>query len=118
MIANKTGKKAGPPVVSMLSELVRLIGKAMGSAPQLTTLIPGLTLYKNTIPTAPNPCTYEPSLLVVAQGQKRVDLGKESFVFGETTFLLTSIELPIVSRVAQPVPRGRISRSSSNSIWG
>lgn len=99
MIANKTGKKAGPPVVSMLSELVRLIGKAMGSAPQLTTLIPGLTLYKNTIPTAPNPCTYEPSLLVVAQGQKRVDLGKESFVFGETTFLLTSIELPIVSRV-------------------
>src|SRR5580693_2357205 len=99
MIVKKTGTKAHPPVVSMLSELVRLIGKAIGSAAQLTTPIPGLTLYKNTIPTAPNPCTYEPSLLVVAQGQKRVDLGKQSFVFGETTFLLTSIELPIVSRV-------------------
>jgi AraC-type transcriptional regulator N-terminus len=33
------------------------------------------------------------------EGRKRVDLGKESYVFGETTFLLTSIELPIVSRV-------------------
>jgi hypothetical protein len=47
----------------------------------------------------PNPCTYEPSLLVIPQGRKRVDLGKESYVFGEITFLLTSIELPIVSRV-------------------
>ncbi|WP_409513354.1 AraC family transcriptional regulator [Edaphobacter aggregans] len=47
----------------------------------------------------PNPCTYEPSLLVIPQGRKRVDLGKESYVFGETTFLLTSIELPIVSHV-------------------
>jgi hypothetical protein len=63
------------------------------------TAVPGLTLYQNTVPTAPNPCTYEPSLLVIPQGQKRVDLGRESYVFGETTFLLTSIELPIVSRV-------------------
>jgi AraC-like DNA-binding protein len=40
-----------------------------------------------------------PSLLVISQGKKRVDLGKQSYVFGESTFLLTSIELPIVSRV-------------------
>ena len=33
------------------------------------------------------------------QGKKHVDLGKQSYVFGESTFLLTSIELPIVSRV-------------------
>jgi AraC-like DNA-binding protein len=44
--------------------------------------------------------TYEPSLLLIPQGKKRVDLGKESYVFGEATFLLTSIELPIVSRVS------------------
>ena len=30
----------------------------------------------------------------------QVDLGKQSYVFGESTFLLTSIELPIVSRVS------------------
>ena len=99
MMAKKTGAKADLAVASKLSELATLIGKAMGGAAQLTTPIPGLTLYQNTVPTAPNPCTYEPSLLVVSQGQKRVDLGKQSFVFGETTFLLTSIELPIVSRV-------------------
>src|SRR5580698_5814446 len=99
MLAKKTDAKTDSPAVSKLSELATLIGKAMGSTAQLATPVPGLTLYQNTVPTAPNPCTYEPSLLVVAQGQKRVDLGKQSFVFGETTFLLTSIELPIVSRV-------------------
>ena len=71
----------------------------MGNASEVSTAVPGLTLYRNTIPTAPNPCTYVPSLLVIPQGNKRVDLGKQSYVFGESTFLLTSIELPIVSRV-------------------
>jgi AraC-like DNA-binding protein len=52
------------------------------------------------VPTSPNPCAYEPSLLVIPQGQKRVDVGKQTLVFGEATFLLTSIELPIVSRVS------------------
>lgn len=40
-----------------------------------------------------------PSLLLIPQGKKRVDLGKQSYVFGGSTFLLTSIELPIISRV-------------------
>ena len=99
MRSNKTGAKGDPQVVSMLAALATLIGKAMGNASQMAMPIAGLTLYQNTVPTAPNPCTYEPSLLVIPQGRKRVDLGKESYVFGETTFLLTSIELPIVSRV-------------------
>jgi AraC-like DNA-binding protein len=95
----KTGTKGDPQVISMLANLATLIGKVMGTASQMAMPVAGLTLYQNTVPTAPNPCTYEPSLLVIPQGQKRVDLGKVSYVFGETTFLLTSIELPIVSRV-------------------
>ncbi len=99
MRSKKTGAKGDPHVLSMLANLAMQIGKVMGKASQVATQVPGLALYRNTAPTAPNPCSYEPSLLVIPQGQKRVDLGKESFVFGETTFLLTSIELPIVSRV-------------------
>jgi AraC-like DNA-binding protein len=99
MRSNKTGAKGDPKVVSMLADLATLIGKAMGNASQMAMPVVGLTLYQSTVPTAPNPCTYEPSLLVIPQGRKRVDLGKESYVFGETTFLLTSIELPIVSHV-------------------
>jgi AraC-like DNA-binding protein len=39
-------------------------------------------------------------LLIIPQGKKRVDLGKQSYCFGRTTFLLTSIELPIISQVS------------------
>ena len=56
-------------------------------------------LYRRTAPTVPNPSTYEPSLLVIAQGRIRVDLGKASYVFGQSRFLLTSLELPAVSQV-------------------
>jgi AraC-like DNA-binding protein len=88
-----------PSVTLALKELAASIGKALGGAADLSTGVPGLALYRNTAPTAPNPCTYEPSLLLIPQGKKRVDLGKQSYVFGGSTFLLTSIELPIVSRV-------------------
>ena len=112
MRSNETGTKGDRQVVSTLANLATLIGKVMGNASQMAMPVPGLTLYQNTVPTAPNPCTYEPSLLVIPQGRKRVDLGKESYVFGETTFLLTSIELPIVSRVCAASVERPTSRSS------
>ena len=100
MAARKSGHSEGSGVSQVLKELADTIGKAMGSSTELSSVVPGLALYQNTAPTAPNPCTYEPSLLLIPQGRKRVDLGKQSYVFGESTFLLTSIELPIVSRVS------------------
>ncbi|MGC4051838.1 MAG: AraC family transcriptional regulator [Paludibaculum sp.] len=48
--------------------------------------------------------TYEPSIAVIAQGRKRVELGQTTFVYGETSFLLTSIDLPITSQVVEASP--------------
>src|ERR1700693_5151265 len=100
MNAHKSGQSDDPQVVEVLHELADAISKVMGHASEVSTALPGLTLYRNTVPTAPNPCTYVPSLLLIPQGMKHVDLGKQSYVFGESTFLLTSIDLPIVSRVS------------------
>src|SRR5580700_4231655 len=99
MKARKSGQSYDPQIVQVLHELADEISKVMGNASEVPTAVPGLTLYRNIVPTAPNPCTYVPSLLLIPQGKKRVDLGKQSYVFGESTFLLTSIELPIISRV-------------------
>src|SRR5579862_2292816 len=96
----KARRERDPGVTQALKALARSIGKLLDDAAELSTGVPGLTLYRSTAPTAPNPCTYEPSLLLIPQGKKRVDLGKQSYAFGESTFLLTSIELPIVSRVS------------------
>src|SRR3954464_14267007 len=100
MAAQKSKLSDDPRVKQVLKELAGSISNTLKNATELSTDVPGLALYRNTAPTAPNPCTYEPSLLLIPQGKKRVDLGKQSYVFGESTFLLTSIELPIVSRVS------------------
>src|SRR5580700_11557579 len=99
-MGRKSMRADDPGVTHALKALTGSIGKALDDATELSTEVPGLTLYRSTAPTAPNPCTYEPSLLLIPQGKKRVDLGKQSYVFGGSTFLLTSIELPIVSRVS------------------
>jgi AraC-like DNA-binding protein len=83
----------------LLTELAKKISNSLGDSGERATEVPGLMLYRRTAPTVPNPSTYEPSLLVIAQGRIRVDLGKASYVFGQSKFLLTSLELPAVSQV-------------------
>ena len=45
--------------------------------------------------------TYEPGLIVVAQGRKSVDLGPRTFTYDASHYLVTSVDLPIISRVVE-----------------
>jgi AraC-like DNA-binding protein len=45
--------------------------------------------------------TYEPSVAIVVQGRKRVELGRRTFIYDAAQFLLTSIDLPVVSQVVE-----------------
>ena len=89
----------GSRLSQLLAELAVKISNSLGESGERATEVPGLMLYRCIAPTVPSPCTYEPSLLVIAQGRKRVNLGKTSYVFGQSRFLLTSLELPVVSQV-------------------
>src|SRR5271166_5491220 len=97
--------KSGTPVLNRAretrSELARKIAGAMGSAENRTTDIPGLTLHRRTAPTAPCSMTYQPGVTVIAQGRKRVELGRTIFIYDASRFLLTSVDLPVVSRVIE-----------------
>ena len=57
-------------------ELARKIALFVGSEDRLITEVPGLLIARRAAPTAPCSMTYEPSLVVVAQGRKRADLGR------------------------------------------
>jgi AraC-like DNA-binding protein len=83
------------------SELASKIASFMGSAEYRATDIPGLTLYRRTAPTTPSSVTYEPSIAVVAQGRKRVDLRRTTFIYDNSRYLLTSVDLPAVSQVIE-----------------
>ena len=73
----------------------------MGSAENRATDIPGVSLHRRTAPTTPCTATYEPGVTVIAQGRKRVDLGGTTFIYGESRYLLTSLDLPIVSQIIE-----------------
>ena len=64
------------------ADLARKIAFFVGSAENRATPIPGLTLHRRTTLTAPCSMTYEPSVTVLAQGRKRVDLGRTTFLYG------------------------------------
>jgi AraC-like DNA-binding protein len=49
--------------------------------------------------------TYQPSVTVMAQGRKRVDLGSTSFTYGPSQFLLTAVDLPVISRIVEASER-------------
>ena len=86
---------------TLRSELAHKIAAYMGSAENRATEIPGLTLHRRTAPTAPCSATYEPGVTVIAQGRKRVDLGRSTFIYGESRYLLTAVDLPIVSQIME-----------------
>jgi len=83
------------------AELAHKIALHTISAENRATDIPGLTLHRRSAPTSPCSLTYEPGVTVIAQGRKRVDLGRTTFIYGESTFLLTAIDLPIVSQILE-----------------
>lgn len=83
------------------ARLARRIALFVGHVENRTTAIPGLTLHCRTAPTAPCSMTYQPGITVMAQGRKRVELGHTTFVYGESSYLLTSVDLPIVSQIVE-----------------
>ncbi len=83
----------------MRTELARKIADRALAEGDTLTEIPGLRLYRRSVPTACASATYEPSLVVFLQGQKRINVGKTTYVCDGSNFLLTSVDLPVVSQV-------------------
>ena len=82
-------------------ELARRIALSVGSEENRATDIAGLTLHRRTATTAPCSMRYQPSVTVIAQGRKRVELGRNVFIYDPSRYLLTSVDLPVVSRVIE-----------------
>ncbi|MDE3186792.1 MAG: AraC family transcriptional regulator [Acidobacteriota bacterium] len=83
----------------MRIELARRIAAHARAEGDTFTEVPGLMLYRRSAPTACASATYEPGLVVFVQGQKRINLGGSTYLCDESNFLLTSVDLPVVSQV-------------------
>jgi AraC-like DNA-binding protein len=81
-------------------ELVERIGRTMhqdGSAQPL----PGMHLYRHSLPLEPVYSLVEPSVCVVAQGSKEFLLGERSFRYDPFHYLLVTVNLPYVGQVLE-----------------
>src|SRR5580658_11326340 len=100
----KANKNATPPpdrVRPLREALARKIASFIGPKEKLITAVPGLLLSRRTAPSAPISATYEPSLAVVAQGRKRATLAGTTFIFDQSRYLLTSLDLPVICNVIE-----------------
>lgn len=81
--------------------LARKITDFMGAAENKATDISGVSLHRRLAPTPPCRTTYHPGVIVIAQGRKQVNLGRNSFIYDASRFLLTAVDLPTVARVVE-----------------
>lgn len=102
---NKTAISSSDRRTELRKELARKIAFFAGSGELVITQVPGLRLSRRIAPTAPASATYEPSLAVVAQGRKRADLAGTTFIFDQSRYLLTSLDLPVICNVIEASER-------------
>lgn len=86
------------------ADLAEMVGKIALVDGDYSTAIPALMLYRRSKATDPMPCVFGMGLGIALQGDKRVTLGREIFDYGPGQFLVTSVDLPVVSYVTQASP--------------
>jgi AraC-like DNA-binding protein len=63
--------------------------------------LPRVTLIRSSGPTMAMPVIYQPSICVVAQGRKQAVLGDLMHVYDAATFVLASVDLPVIGSVIE-----------------
>ena len=94
-----TNREQAARVAELREELRRKIAAHTPNAGAHATAILGLTLYRRTAPDPCYPAMFEASLNVFVQGRKRITLAGTTYLCDESTFLLSSIDVPVVSEI-------------------
>lgn len=88
-------------MASATKTLAKQIEKWTQNTNLLETNIPGLKLTHWISPTPITSHTHQSSICLIAQGEKRVILGEESFIYDANHFLISSVDLPVISNILQ-----------------
>lgn len=87
-----------------IADLAQLISRFAPVCGMSGTAVPRLSLIRADRPSAPVPAVYEASLCIIAQGSKRVSLAGQSVVYDASSYLLVSVDLPLVGHVLEASP--------------
>ena len=67
----------------------------------LDTSIQGLSFHRWETPTEPTSYMLAPSICLIGQGRKRLFLGEEIYVYDAHRYLITSVDLPVVTQIIE-----------------
>jgi AraC-like DNA-binding protein len=81
-------------------ELVERMARAIPED-GISEVSPGLFLSRSSQPTEKVHCVFKPAFCVIAQGSKQVLLGEEVFRYDLGHYLISTVDLPIVSQVVE-----------------
>ena len=84
-----------------VKDLAATIARYTEQGERHSTAIPGLSLFRRSELSGPHVGLYQPSVCLVAQGAKRVQLGEDVFVYDSRRYLLTSVHLPTVVQLVE-----------------
>jgi len=84
-----------------VQQLVFFIHHHAPSSGTHQTCVPSLTLMHATHTSEPLESVYTPSICVVAQGAKTATLARETYRYDPSSYLVTSVELPINGRIIE-----------------
>jgi AraC-like DNA-binding protein len=102
MAKNRTEDVISQSELSELrADLVRRISAHVHVEGPVATDVPGLTISRRSALSECYSAAYEPELVVCVQGEKRITVGGTTHICDGNTFLLTSIDLPVVGQITK-----------------
>jgi AraC-like DNA-binding protein len=84
-----------------IEELAGIIASHAPADGMHASVLPRLSLVQSCTPTQAVPAVYRPSLCIIAQGRKQVELGGRSYVYDPEKYLTVSVDLPLVGSVLE-----------------
>lgn len=87
---------------------IEILGKSIarwtGKSDRVETAIPGLIFARRNGPSPPASIMFGPSICMIAQGAKRVQLGGDAYVYDAHRYLVASVDLPTFVQVIKASP--------------
>jgi AraC-like DNA-binding protein len=93
-----------PQQTSPQEKLAQIIGAQVSKPGDYATAITGLGFFRREHPAPPIVCMVEPSIILIARGEKQLWVGGEGYPYDRSRFLITSLDLPANSEVLAASP--------------
>jgi len=90
--------------MSKIDAIADVIARHVPADGMHASALPRVSLVRSCAPTDSVHTVYKPSLCIIAQGSKQVELGGRSYFYDPATYLTVSVDLPLVGSVLEATP--------------